>query len=123
MEDKDTRITEVYLNANGSATLGKTDGPVFTQAQGSWNKQGNTFKMTLVRTYEAGKEKGTATDMGEFTFSVERTYTGDLSMVGGKTAMSGIIHQIDDVGSDREVGFFNMIDTTKERLGEKDENA
>ena len=57
--------------------------------------------------------------MGEFSFSVERVYAGDMTVVGGKTAVSGVIHQIDDLG-DREVGYFNMIDTTNERLGEND---
>jgi hypothetical protein len=124
MEDKETEITEVFLNADGTVTLGETDGPVFTSGSGSWTQSksgGDTppFRMTLVRTFDAGKDKRKYTDMGTFTFTVERVYTGEFSLVGSKTALSGVIHQIDD-GVDREVGYFNMLDTTNERLGEKD---
>lgn len=124
MEDKESEITEVFLNADGTVTLGETDGPVFTNGSGSWTHSQNAgetppFRMTLVRTYDAGRDKRTYTDMGPFTFTVERVYTGDSSLVGSKTALSGIIHQIED-GVDREVGYFNMLDTTNERLGEKD---
>jgi len=119
MEDKETEITEVFLNADRTVSLGETDGPVYISAQGTWSKNGPSFQMNLIRTFEAGKEKGQPTDMGEFSFSVERVYAGDMTVVGGKTAVSGVIHQIDDLG-DREVGYFNMIDTTRERLGEND---
>jgi hypothetical protein len=124
MEDKETEITEVFLNADGSVTLGETDGPVFSRGSGTWSQSlsrapSPSFRMTLIREFDAGKEKGTPTDMGPFSFAVERTYTGDLTTVGGKTALSGVIHQIDG-GGDREVGYFNMIDTTTERLGEQD---
>lgn len=123
MEDKEKEITEVFLNADGSVTLGETDGPMFSKSSGTWSQSlsraPSSFRMTLIREFEAGNEKGSPTDMGTFTFAVERVYTGDLTTVGGRTALSGVIHQIDD-GGDREVGYFSMIDTTKERLGEQD---
>jgi hypothetical protein len=93
-------------------------------ASGKWetDDSGN-FKMTLMREYESGQETKRGTDMGEFKFSVERTFTGELGFVGECVAVTGAIHSVDDTVGDREVGFFNLIDTTKERLGVTEEEA
>ena len=57
--------------------------------------------------------------MGEFDFEVERVFMGEFAKVGGNVAVTGSVHQIDELG-DHEVGYFNMLDTTKERLGEEE---
>lgn len=80
-----------------------------------------TFVMTLVRTYEAGREPKRYTDVGEFPYDVERVYTGDFAKVGAKLAVAGKIHDVTDgQRGDKEVGFFNLLDTTEERLKVKE---
>jgi hypothetical protein len=114
LEDADKAVTELYLNGDNSVTVGETDGPFFASAEGSWSQTEEQFKLTLTRTYKAGSEPKTFTDIGEFTFSVERVLTGTLYRVGAKLAVQGSIHSIDEYG-DNEVGFFEMIDVTQER--------
>ena len=120
-EDKDTCTTELFLKEDKTVTVGESDGPLPLRASGSWDQRGDgSFTMTITRTFEAGKEKTMPTDIGEFTFTVERLFSGDISAVGGRLAMSGSMHDIDELLGDRRVGFFNMIDTTKERLKNKE---
>ena len=67
--------------------------------------------MKLKRTFISGtdNEKNTH-EIGEFKYSVERTYTGECFLVGGTLiAMNGEIHDIDEMFGDRRVGFFNMV--------------
>jgi hypothetical protein len=60
--------------------------------------------------------------MDEFSYSVERPFVGEMALVGGKLAVEGSIHSVDDMVGDREVGYFSMLDTTKIKLGlEKEE--
>lgn len=69
------------------------------------------FTMKLKRTFISGtdNEKNTH-EIGEFKYSVERTYTGECFLVGGTLiAMNGEIHDIDEMFGDRRVGFFNMV--------------
>lgn len=70
--------------------------------------------MTIKRWYNAGREPASKTDIGEFQFEVERLFVGEIISVGGIAAVSGTVHHIDDE-VDREVGFFNLIDTSAER--------
>lgn len=121
MEDKETCTTEVFLKSDSTVEIGKTDGPVHVKARGEWEtKPDGTFRMLIARTYETGKDQSTFTDMGEFEYEVERTYTGDFTMIGGLVGVQGVIHNVDEVLGDEEVGYFNMIDTTKERLGQEE---
>lgn len=116
-EDKDTCATELFLKEDKTVTVGESDGPLPLEASGSWEqKDDGSFTMTITRTFKAGKEAGKPTDMGEFAFTVERVFTGEISAVGACLAMTGSMHDIDAVFGDRQVGFFNMIDTTDERL-------
>ena len=47
---------------------------------------------------------------------VARTYTGEMTKVGESVAITGVMH-IEDLFSEsnKEVGYFNMIDGTAER--------
>lgn len=122
LEDKETCVTEVFLNPDGKVTVGVTDGPIFAQATGDWSVDNSgSFKMVLTRKYETGRSTKISTDMGEFSFSVERVLTGTMSHVGELVAVEGIVHSVDEVVGDREVGFFEMIDTTEARKGLTDE--
>lgn len=121
-EDKDTCTTELFLKEDKTVTVGESDGPLPLEASGSWEqKEDGSFTMTITRTFEGGKEERMPTDMGEFTFMVERVFTGEISTVGACLAMTGSMHDMDAIFGDRQVGFFNMIDTTDEKLGNKDE--
>lgn len=123
MEDKETSTTDLFLNRDGTVTVGETDGPIPKDARGEWSqKSDGTFRMTLIRSYEAGKEKTLDTDVGEFAYETERLFTGtEITMVGNCLSVSGSIHHMDEHG-DQEVGYFIMIDTTKARLGEDDDD-
>jgi len=116
LEDAETATTEVFLHTDQTVSVGETDGPLHIQASGTWSRLDNGgLSMTLSRTFRAGTEKEDFTAIGEFEFTVERQFTGEMTMVGGKVAVSGAVVAIDEVLGDKEVGFFNMIDTTDER--------
>ena len=116
MEDADHCETEIFLNADSSVTVGLSAGPTFVRGQGSWNQSPDgSFQMTLKRVYPAGIEKRADTDMGEFEYEIERSFTGEMTYVGENIAVSGIVHMNDEIFGDEEVGYFNMIDTTKDR--------
>jgi hypothetical protein len=49
---------------------------------------------------------------------VTKSYRGDMTMVGECVAVTGVMRTTDTVdNTDREVGYFNMIDATDERTG------
>ena len=52
--------------------------------------------------------------MGEFSYEIKRTFSGEMTKVGEAVAITG--KAITD--SEQDVGFFNMIDATDERLGD-----
>ena len=68
--------------------------------------------MTITRTFSVGQK---STDMGEFSYDVERYFAGEIVQVGAAIAVTGAIHSADPTLGDVEVGFFNMIDTTDEK--------
>ena len=113
LEDAESAITEIFLDAYGKVRTGATDGPVFLNSFGTWNQEPSTggFEMRLSRTYQAGIEQRKFTDMGELNFEVERVYTGPLTTVGALMAVEGSMHCIDDHVGDQQVGFFKMIDS------------
>ena len=117
LEDKESATTEVCLKADNTVDVGETDGPLFVRASGTWKEsQEGDFEMVLNRTYQGGSEQRESTAMGEFEFAVERVFTGQRSKVGEKFAVTGSMHSMDEVRGDEIVGYFNMIETTKERL-------
>lgn len=128
LEDAETWSTDVLLNADMTVTLGRTDGPLYTSAHGTWEDHAQSlvdeqsgdkrmFKMKLTRTFKSGVERrDKLSHIGEFEYTVERTYAGECYLVAGSVfAMSGEILDVDDIFGERKLGFFNMIDTTEER--------
>ena len=116
LEDADNCTTELFLKADGTVDIGETDGPLFTKAVGNWEIKENDFAMTITKTFVSGNEKN---DMGEFSFDVERVFTGEMTVVGGtEVAINGKIYAEDIITEkhEKEVGFFNMIDGTDLRL-------
>ena len=110
MEDKETATTEILLKADNTIEFGETDGPRPISCTGTWehDEDDSSIKLVLNRTFSAGR---TATDMGEFNFTVSRTLSGEVTSVGENLAATGSIN-CEDV---ENVGYFNMIDTTDER--------
>ena len=59
LEDKEESETEVWLNPDGSVTLGKTNGPSWKNYKGDWHiietaQEGDRpFRMRLTRLYDA----------------------------------------------------------------------
>ena len=135
LEDCESATTELYLHSDNTVSVGETDGPMYLQASGTWttttpmsngytpynsngSNSGSTvqnFAMTITRRYEAGREKSESTDVGTFEFDVERTFLGEIIRIGANVGVSGKIHMYDDLLGDEVVGYFNMIDTTKEQ--------
>ncbi|KAL7497313.1 hypothetical protein ACHAWT_005760 [Skeletonema menzelii] len=123
LEDAEKCTTDILLNSDMTVTVGCTDGPFFSSSYGTWSESTDessegsaVFEMKLSRTYTAGGDSKDPTDIGEFTYEVERSFSGLLTVVGGSlVAMEGVILDVDDMFGSREVGFFNMIDTTEAR--------
>lgn len=116
LEDADNCTTELFLKEDGTVDIGETDGPLFAKAVGNWEIKENDFAMTITKTFSTGNERN---DMGEFTFDVERVFEGVMTVVGGtEVAINGKIFAEDIITDkmDKEVGFFNMIDGTEQRL-------
>lgn len=109
MEDKETCSSEIFFAEDNTVTVGDTDGPLFSDASGTWEEGTNgSFKMTLKRTYESGTH---SSDIGEFKFDVERSFVGELAETGSKTSVTGTIHSLDELLGDRTVGYFSLIYT------------
>lgn len=59
LEDREECETELWLNDNGSVTLGNTNGPLVKSYKGDWHlletasEEDKPFRMRLTRTYEA----------------------------------------------------------------------
>ena len=113
MEDKENSTTELFLTAEGTVEFGETDGPLWSSAEGRWHVEPGTddFTMTIIRKFNAGDSH---TDMGEFSYDIGRTYTGVMTKVGESVGITGVMYAQTDLyeASDKEVGYFNMIDGT-----------
>jgi len=120
LEDADNCTTELFLKHDGTVDVMETDGPLFSKAVGNWEIKENQFAMTITKTFATGtNNKSDPTGMGEFTFAVERVFEGEMTVVGGtEVAINGRIFAEDIVTDkmEKEVGFFNMIDGTEQRL-------
>ena len=127
-EDHANCITELWLLPDHTVKVGQSDGPRTAYEEGSWSHEPHlyppeyAFAMKLHRTFQTGYK---GTDMGEFSFTVSRTYVGSLTEIGSVLGVEGFIYhnEDDDVGSPMgNVGFFSMIDTTSSEDDEEDED-
>ena len=61
LEDREEMETEVWLNPDGTVTLGKTNGPAVKDYRGDWHiietamEEDRPFRMRLTRVYDAGR--------------------------------------------------------------------
>ena len=117
MEDKENCTTELYLKTDRTVEFGDTDGPRWTAAVGHWQVTPNTndFTMEVTRSYHTGQDNS---DMGEFAYEVKRVFRGEMTNVGASVGITGTAHAVENGVDQQEVGFFNMIDATDERVGE-----
>jgi len=118
MEDQDTCTTEVFLSNDGSVTVSQTDGPIPSEASGTWEQSEDTFTMKIKRSFGAGLATKKSTAVGNFSFSVERLFTGTFTEVGGSFAISGSMLLLDEDKGEIPVGYFSMLDTTDAKLGD-----
>jgi hypothetical protein len=112
-EQGESICTEVTLNSDGSVTVGRSEGPLFSNSWGTWEQRGGQFIMNLAYEFEGGSDSG-GTRVGKFGYVVERTYLGALAWVGAKLGTEGAILCGDEVLEDAKLGYFHMIDTTDE---------
>lgn len=101
LEDAESASTDIILNEDYTVTLGRTDGPFYVEASGTWSEafedkrsEGGVgrrlFSMSLRRKYISGNKGKDTTDIGEFEYEVERSYMGEITLVGGTLlAMNG----------------------------------
>lgn len=121
MEDRDSCTTELYLKEDGVVLIGETDGPLWREATGVWMIDPGTddFTMRVTRHFQGGHD---GSDMGEFRYTIERTFVGDMTAVGESVAITGVMRALDALGGkELEVGFFNMIDGTDIRLDRRED--
>ena len=109
LEDAETCTTDIFLNTDNTITVGQTNGPLFLSGSGTWStsmKENDKtfFEMVLRRRYQTGKEERQTTDIGEFEYNVDRTFRGELTVVGGTAlAVNGEILDVDETFGDRRV--------------------
>ena len=122
LEDKDTCTSDLFLKADRTIEFGETDGPLWTAASGTWHvvPETNEFTMWLSRSYTTGSS---SRQMGEFSYTLERRFSGELTLVGESIAVSGVVYvkisdDDDDEINEISAGYFNMIDATAERQGD-----
>eukprot|EP00804_Cyclotella_cryptica_P007268 CCRYP_017875-RA/>CCRYP_017875-RA protein AED:0.08 eAED:0.08 QI:335/1/1/1/1/1/2/96/145 len=116
LEDREECETEVWLNQDGSVTLGKTNGPQVKDYSGDWHlietalEEDRPFRMRLTRVYDAGSHSG-PNQMGDFTYKVTREFHGNVQMIGESISVTGKTHGLDERDMlDAEVGYFTIID-------------
>jgi len=85
-EDRDTSLTALVLNADGTVGMGQTDGPPPVAASGLWQAGATEFQMTLRRDFEVSPSGGTESGkpgpivnmlVGDTRYSVTRCYVGE----------------------------------------------
>lgn len=118
LEDREASRTEIFLSEDKTVKVGMTDGPLPDSIKGTWSidDENETFEMTIERKYQAGQTNAKdPTAIGEFSFSVSRTYKGELTQVGGYNAVMGSMEIPHDTWGKVDCGYFNIIDTSEER--------
>mmetsp|Transcript_11292 Transcript_11292/g.17883 ORF Transcript_11292/g.17883 Transcript_11292/m.17883 type:complete len:204 (-) Transcript_11292:201-812(-) len=131
LEDREGCETELWLNEDGTVTIGATNGPSVKDYMGNWefietaSESEQPFRMKLTRSYGAGYNSSSGDNcMGEFTYDITREFWGTLKMVGSSISISGKTHANTEFSSENyiesEVGFFSIIDrcSKEQRFGQ-----
>lgn len=112
-EDKDTEITELWLQEDGTLKFGQTDGPPTEKAWGIWTLRDGgekPFRMEVIRTYKTAEDRSGANQVGEFSYEVKREFWGEIKGIGEILTVEGTMHGDDATNNDCEVGYFSLID-------------
>mmetsp|Transcript_10721 Transcript_10721/g.13261 ORF Transcript_10721/g.13261 Transcript_10721/m.13261 type:complete len:137 (+) Transcript_10721:335-745(+) len=124
-EGQDAELTQVWLNDDGTVSIGTTDGPPVKSYEGRWSvletapEEERPFRLRLDRSYEAGVHTGKS-DIGKFDYHVKREFWGNVGKVGEIVEVEGIIHGLDESAKvDCEVGYFSMIDASRADIERK----
>ncbi|KAL7532145.1 hypothetical protein ACHAXR_004464 [Thalassiosira sp. AJA248-18] len=115
LEDKEECETELWLNDDGSVTLGDTNGPKMKDYKGDWHLletasgDDQPFRMRLTRSYES---VGSGTNnLGDVTYDVKREFWGNIEKVGESVSVTGKTHGSTNTDAgNSELGYFTMID-------------
>lgn len=114
IEDAENRMTGILLHSNGTISSPISDIPSCIHINGHWEQiAGGQFSMTLRRTFSAGRKAISDTDMGEFEFTMNRYYKGELVSVGALLGVQGVAYEANEVFGPVELGYFSMINTEK----------
>jgi len=128
LEDKEESETEVWLNDDGSVTLGASNGPLVKDYVGEWHLLETAagegyypFRMRLTRRFESpGSGR-----IGDIQYDLTREFWGSIEMVGESISVTGKIHSAlpsvetntyaqiyhdEQVMKECESGYFTMID-------------
>jgi len=125
LEDKEECETELWLNEDGSVTLGATNGPPVKDYVGDWHlletagEADRPFRLRLTREYESNTS-GT-NNLGDVKYSIKREFWGNIDHAGESLTITGKTHgnfnpdsgnaYIDEASLlESEVGYFAMID-------------
>ena len=120
-EGSNSCITEIILADDFSLQVGTTDGPLPAKAGGTWMiREDGLFAMNLCRTFNTGYS---GSDLGEFSFVVERDFAGQVTEVGELLALEGSAHISDDLLGDAKVGYFSMLDVTEIKAAMLEQNG
>lgn len=108
MEDDTCCRTQVWLNPDGTVTLGQSEAPPCVEWCGLWQCGQDEFQMTLQRRYT--NDLSLELDPDESIFTVTRTYTGFLNLEGsGVEIVSGAIHFYHyEHDADSDLGYFTL---------------
>lgn len=121
LEDKEECETELWLNEDGTVTLGMSNGPPVKDYKGDWHlletasEEDKPFRMRLTRTFETKSmestthpsirkwkdvtARGVANKVGDISYEVKREFWGNIEMVGNSISVSGKIHGNTDPNS------------------------
>mmetsp|Transcript_26670 Transcript_26670/g.40326 ORF Transcript_26670/g.40326 Transcript_26670/m.40326 type:complete len:226 (-) Transcript_26670:112-789(-) len=127
LEDKEECETEVWLNEDGTVSLGASNGPLVRDYAGEWHLLETAgvgyqpFRMRLTRRFESpGSGR-----IGDIQYDLTREFWGSIEMVGESICVNGKIHGAlpsaetnqyaqmyhdDQAMQETEIGYFTMID-------------
>ena len=115
MEDNMESRTQIFLNADGSVSLGATDGPPPEDSCGYWQCGSDAFQMTLMRVFNS--DQASLIPNPDNLYTVTRVYTGNVeprssgvAIVEGRMALAGT--DLSDA-----IGFF-VLDANMLAVGE-----
>mmetsp|Transcript_90859 Transcript_90859/g.166770 ORF Transcript_90859/g.166770 Transcript_90859/m.166770 type:complete len:334 (-) Transcript_90859:131-1132(-) len=109
MEDSSMHRTQIWLNPDGTVTLGQSEGPPHVDSCGLWQCGSDDFQMTLQRRFSNDLSLEPDDPDASF-FTVTRTYTGLVNSEGtGVDIVSGSMHFYHyENDATADIGYFSL---------------